>query len=734
MQIKNVFTIIFACYLCSGFAQQAWQLESSTLASAALQKNIQQFQIARLDASVLQTQLQAAPQEFLGNFQRIQLPLPDGSLQAFDIANSPIMEAGLAQKYPHFQTYAGYAVANKSMSMRCGWTSQGFHAFMLSSEGDIYILPTEKEDLYIIYYGKHEIGGTKPEHMCGFAGMETQSYKNDTSYEALQSGDQLRLIRTAIATTGEYTEERANGNIENGLASVVRITNNMNAIFERDVAARLLLVDDNDRLIYPNPNTDPYDIDAFRMLQQNVENINQVIGRENYDLGHVLAFNIEGGVGGVASFVGNFCTQQAAAGVSAFFDNEARLVRTTAHEIGHQLGADHTWSNCGEDLNETQRSSNTSVEPGSGTTIMSYAGACAENDVADRAYPFFHGISIRQMNSRLDDASTCYRIMETGNTEPIVRVDSPNGLWIPISTPFELIATATDVDGDELTYSWEQFDTGPISELGIPMGNTPTFRAFQPTTLPARVLPQRITIQFNREDDTEVLPTYTRNFLFNIVVRDNRSGGGGVVLKPSNFSATETSGPFTVLSPNSEDTVWSEGQEVEVTWDVADTDMAPVNCDAVDILLSYNNGFSYLDTLAHAVPNNGSAIVSVPIGRTNNRCRLKVKATNNIFFDISNSFFPVVEGMVATDETLVNNKLKVLPNPAKDKLWIALEDGTNAPLQLRLYDMRGHVLKQLQSTNLSNTQTLDVSDVPAGVYYLKGVQAGKSYVQKVVIQ
>ncbi len=734
MQLKNfiVFTLLF-CSI-SLFAQATWQLEQELAPFTETRKNIQQFQIANLNTSEFLQDLLATPEEFSGNYQRIYLPMPDASLQAFDIAVSSIMEEGLAQKYPHFQTYVGHAIDNKSMSMRCAWTSMGFHAYILSSEGDIFIDPFEKENQYIIYYGKHEIGGSMPEKACGFMNAQHSSISKDDVHTPVQYGEQLRLIRTAIATTGEYTQERGNGNTETGLASVVRITNSLNVIFERDLGVRLLLIADNDRLIYTDSDNDPYDIDAFSMLQQNRMNLNETIGRDNYDLGHVLGFALEGGVGGVASFVGNFCTEQTASGVSGYFDNEARLIRTVAHEIGHQLGADHTWSNCGEDLNSGQRSSNTAVEPGSGSTIMSYAGSCAENDVIRTSYPFFHGMSIRQINNRLDETGQCYDLMETGNNVPTVSIASPSGLRIPISTPFELTVNASDSDGDELTYSWEQFDLGPISPLGSPIGNGPSFRAFQPTELDTRVFPNRITIQFNREDNNEVLPTFSRGFTFQAVVRDNRNGGGIVVLEPTNFSSSEMAGPFKMLSPNEEDVILSEGEDIEVTWDVANTDMPPINCETVDILLSYNNGFSYPDTLAHAVPNTGSASIIIPVGRTATRTRLKVKATNSIFFDISDNYFPIVEAMVAVDETTAANGLNILPNPAKDKLWVEVEETSAAPMDLMLYNTQGKLLKNYRFSTFGKRQVLDISEIEAGVYYLKSMQEGKQGVRKVVIQ
>lgn len=294
MRFKNFVALLLMCFSISLSAQQAWQFDTNAARFSELRKNIEDFQIAHLDSPSFQQQLLAAPQEFSDKYQRIYLPMPDGRMQAFDIVASSIMEKGLEEKYPHFRTYAGHAPDHAGMNMRCSWTSEGFHAYIISSEEEVFIEAIEKEDTYIIYDAKEERDAVLPSKVCGFTSTSQSRIGKDDAHLPLQSGEQLREIRLAVATTGEYTDERGDGNVEATLASVVQITSALNTIFERDLTIRLLLVANNDRLIYSNAATDPYDVDAFSMLQQNRENLDNVIGRSNYDLGHVLGFNIEG--------------------------------------------------------------------------------------------------------------------------------------------------------------------------------------------------------------------------------------------------------------------------------------------------------------------------------------------------------------------------------------------------------------------------------------------------------
>ncbi|MBK8555102.1 MAG: hypothetical protein IPL65_04705 [Lewinellaceae bacterium] len=85
---------------------------------------------------------------------------------------------------------------------------------------------------------------------------------------------------------------------------------------------------------------------------------------------------------------------------------------------------------------------------------------------------------------------------------------------------------------------------------------------------------------------------------------------------------------------------WHPGEYQVVTWDVANTDKAPVNCQTVNIKLSINTGLDYNITLAAGVPNTGSACIQVP-SNISNLARIRVEAAENIFFDISNANFRI---------------------------------------------------------------------------------------------
>jgi subtilisin-like proprotein convertase family protein len=310
--------------------------------------------------------------------------------------------------------------------------------------------------------------------------------------------------------------------------------------------------------------------------------------------------------------------------------------------LAHQFSANHSWSNCPG--NGGQIAFGSAYEPGSGSTIMSYSGSCGDQNIQFGSDTYYHVVNLEEIInfSRVAAGSGCPDVIPTDNNEPTIDLHYEDGFFIPISTPFELTATAEDPDGDIITYCWEQFDRGPISPIGQPTGNTPLFRSFPPNTSPTRTFPRLQALLGNFSENSEVLPTYSRAMTFRCSVRDSDPLAGGSVWETVAFQATDQAGPFLVQQPNSSATEWVGGEKVEVQWDVANTDAAPVNCQAVSILLSTDGGFTYPYTLANGIPNTGSAEVFVP-NVTTNSARIKVAATYNVFFDVSNANFSISE-------------------------------------------------------------------------------------------
>lgn len=739
MIVKQTFftiSLTITLYLVQG--QKYWNFISPTDEIINKYSEINHLKLVSLDTIDLHTHLWNAQKEFEVEWaaaKSIFLPLPDGNLKAFRILESPIMEAGLAKKHPEWKTFLAWS-EDKQYTARLDWTMSGFHAY-ITGQSETYIIdPVRENKTKYIVFNLNDVprkGGilceSEQEHQH-FKAPEQEMMMNPI-------GDNLRIVRAAFATTGEFARSSAVASNETPLSAVVTLTNRLNAIFERDLSVRFILVENNDKIIFTDPATDPYTNSSGTILNNNVTTLNEIIGVDNYDIGHVLSANITGGIAGQA-ILGSLCAGSKGAGVSSFFGAGSAnvlgaqngLLETFAHEVGHQFGAGHSWNNC-SNANQGQRSPSSAVEPGSGTTLMSYSGSCGSDNIRPSTQ-FFHGFSIQQMNNLVNQLG-CIRKVKTENTPPTITVLHPEGLIIPINTPFELSATATDANGDIVAYSWEQFDTGPATALGNPVGNAPSFRTLAPDTSGTRILPRRIDLILNRKDNAEVLPFYERNFNFSVVVRDNFPGSGGVVQQRYMFSSTTDAKDFKVVTPNERNVIWQGNEEIEIKWNVGNTNQTPVNAEFVDILLSYNNGVTYPDTLAKRVNNNGSATITVP-NKGTTRARLKVKAADNIFFDISDQFFTILEGEVTSvDELRQEEHWQLSPNPTSDQIVITMKTTVLSNTRISVWDITGKPLI-VNKLVASQTATIDLSNVAKGIYFIRLEDNRRTFIQKIILQ
>ncbi|MEM7654987.1 MAG: reprolysin-like metallopeptidase, partial [Bacteroidota bacterium] len=419
----------------------------------------------------------------------------------------------------------------------------------------------------------------------------------------------------------------------------------------------------NDLIIYTNAATDPYTEGSNgAMINENQTNLDAVIGSGNYDIGHVFSQLLAGSVG-LASLNSVCRTGSKARGVSATFApiGDGFVLPAVAHEMGHQFGATHSF-NTNTTLNNCapNRTGGTAWEPGAGSTLMSYAGACPPHNYTNGADDYYHGGNQAQIidYTRNGLGNSCPVIINTGNQDPVVTVPD-GGFFIPLSTPFALDGGGMDADGDSLTYSWEQMDLGPAGDPNLPLGNAPLFRSFPATPETGRIFPNINRIVTNTQIIGEILPDYARDMNFRLTVRDQN---GGVSQEDLAFEVAGNSGPFLVTYPSDQlNAPLIGGTYIEVQWDVANTNLIPVNCQTVNVHLSTDGGFTYPISLAEQVPNSGSAWVILPeIDDT--QCRIRVEADDNIFFDISNENFAIeTAGQPTVDMVQVNGPAVLCP-------------------------------------------------------------------------
>ncbi|HEX6717792.1 MAG TPA: M12 family metallo-peptidase [Pyrinomonadaceae bacterium] len=591
------------------------------------------------------------------------LPMPDGSFTRFAIAESPIMEAGLAARFPGMKTYRGIGLDDRSATTRFSVTPFGLHAIVLSAGGTVFITPAGQAEpnVYLSYHQQWEqsiamlCSTSEPDEKT--VRISGKQFRLDAFAPSESNGRFLKTYRLAVAATAEYTQTYGGGSVTGGLTAVTTTINLVNAIFERDLAIRLILVANETNIIFTNPATDGYTSDDIEAIQsQNQSIVDTRIGAANYDVGLVIdghpfaspgRFFFQG-----RADTASVCINGRKARCSSVFrglqPDYPNTVQTVAHELGHQFGASHTFNGTTTSDCLNGRVAATAYEPGTGSTIMAYRGnvtpdggyaqICGAEDLRSTDL-YFHIASIAQIVNYTTNSSgaICAGLIDTGNTPP--EIDAGPDYTIPRGTPFTLTANGIDAEGDNLTYCWEELDLGTASPPSTDDGTRPIFRSFAPVTSASRTFPQISDILSGTSTFGESLPVTNRSMNFRVTVRDNRSGGGAVSTDAMLLNVTSASGPFIVTQP-SLGTTWKGGTTQTVTWDVAGTSGAPVSCDKVSILLSIDGGNTFPIILATALPNNGSASIAVPNTSTAT-ARVKVQAVGNVFFNISNANFSI---------------------------------------------------------------------------------------------
>jgi subtilisin-like proprotein convertase family protein len=628
----------------------------------------------KMDYTQLQTHLLTAPHETARartGLCNLSVPVSGQAFENFSVWATDIMHPDLQAKFPGIRTFSGISNDGTGNAIRITTSLWGAHISVVRPDmGISYIEPYWwGQTSYYMQFDRSALVGKR---LPDFTSPDLKPVELPTvsSTPGVQDRGSLepvtfRVLRFAITPTKGFVEDHG-GTVESCMAALVNYANRTNIAYERDCAMRLQLIANNDKLI-GGPGEIEDTGDNAGMAAANRSLTNTRIGFVNYDIGHVFA---RGG-GGVSLGLGIACNGTGKSGGCSAGggknDYGDFFVGVVGQETGHQMGGAHTWNYCG--AGNSQRSGNSAYEPGSGTTIMSYSGLCGSDNVNPGGGfdLYYHSHSIDQIRGFADEAK-CGTATVTTNTKPVVSLNYASGFYIPVRTPFYLQGQATDADGDNLTYCWEQFDKGPEAPLDTPVGNVPIFRTLPPMLETGRYFP-RYTSVLNgiNSTRTERLPTYTRDLTFRLTVRDNNPQAGGIAFEEVEFKAFEGAGPFLVTAPNAATIRWEMGKFEVVRWSVSNTEKAPVNCTHVNILLSRDGGKTFKDTLAFQTPNDGSQYVLIPKVTEGDRivsARVKVESVGNIFYDVSNANFTVQKPSTPSYSLSLSNEIADICLPA----------------------------------------------------------------------
>jgi len=590
-----------------------------------------EYQLFSLDFNALKAQLQQAPSENAGSSNVIvDFPNQNGEFTSYRIFDAPIMEAGLANRYPDIKSYTGVSVDGTS-SIRFSTTIFGLHVMSITGKTGTYYIDTYTKNLenYIVYARNNISSGSF--FSCLNQDEELAPRLLETSSVAANDG-RFRQYRLAMACTIEYAAFHINaagvgaGTLAQRKAAVLAAMNvsmtRINGLYERDMSLRMNLVANNDLVIFVDADNFSNDT-AGSLIDESQVEIDAAIGSANYDIGHTVST----GGGGLAQ-LNSPCTTNKARGITGSgapvgdpFD-----IDYVAHEMGHQFGAGHTQNNA------CNRAAGTAVETGSGNTIMGYAGICPP-DVQGNSDAHFHTVSLNQMMAFTIGTGNCAPNALNGNTPPVVNAGIDR--TIPKGTPFILFPqSVTDANGDALTYCWEQTDNAVATQP--PSANNtsgPSFRSNPPVTAQERYMPALATVVAGSIASTwEVVSTAGRAYNFALTVRDNRMPNGGQTTRDNVLvTASTTIGPFSVSSQNA--TVgWAQGSTQTITWVRNGAETLSAN---VDIYLSTDGGVTFPTLLTPSgVPNSGTASITVP-NVVSQLGRIMVRAKENIYYAVN---------------------------------------------------------------------------------------------------
>lgn len=750
---KIVFYLFLATFISSTQAQTNkpfWVSAEETQVTITGERTIipKKYKVFHLEEGNLKTSLFSAPSEkeaLLKNSQVvIELPFPDGSLKKFRVVESSVMAPELANQFPDIKAFNVQGIDDESVYGKLDWTDFGFHAMIRDLSGDIFIDPYSRNNTsdYIIYYAadfEKDAARKLPE--IGVINPKTDKKKENISENGLKNnragicaGENLRTYRLAIACTGEYAQAATgltNPGTSQILSAIVTTVIRINSVYETEVAVKLVLVANETSVLYSDFNSDPFsgNNNATILINESQMVIDNNIGNANYDIGHTFSTG-----GGGLAYLGCVCSFGKARGITgnSYPVGDPFDIDYVAHEMGHQFNGNHSFNECGGNEN-----AGTQVEPGSGVTIMGYAGLCGWNDLSNHSIAYFHTINFDEIMDfiTIGNGGSCPVITATGNTAPVVTC--PAGYIIPNATPFILTGSVTDIDGDVLTYQWEEIDNGFGGDWDL--GNTPYFRSYIPVSSPTRMFPELSVVLSGNYTGTigEYLSSNPETLNFRLIARDNKIGGGGLC-----YANTEViidgSGPFEVSYPNTTGIVWASNSSQTVTWNVNGTNSSPVSCTTVNILISIDGGATFTMLLANT-PNDGSQLVIVPIfGITQTTCRIEVESAGNIFFDINDKNFTINVGSIGISEYSGSNaiQLNLQPNPFNNEIQLTLNGmDKNEKTHLIIYDILGNILMTDEYTGKEElTQKYNLSFLSNGVYIIELSNNKQKLVSRLVKQ
>lgn len=743
--MKKKLLIILCSFIAfaSGYSQKSFWTKISEEQTNALSKMDRasiplKYSLFSLKLDDFKSALLNAPNDLTGHSNVIMsFPNADGVVMNYEIYKAPIMEESLANKYPDIKSYSGKNLEDPTSSIRFSVTNFGLHAMIFSENGTYYIDAYTTDKKNYIVYNKSDITRSKSFqcHVKDNFKLDNQPLESDKNSILRTSDGRFRTFRLAMACTIEYAAFHVNAAGLNGgtlaqkkaavLSAMTVTMTRVNAIYERDMSMRMVLIANQDPILFIDSDNFTNN-DAFALIDESQAQITAIIGNANFDIGHTVSTG-GGGLAGTSPCVNG----QKASGItgSGAPVGDPYDIDYVAHEMGHQFGANHTFNNsCGGNRNNS-----TAVEPGSGTTIMAYAGICGPN-IQNNSDDHFHAISIAEMLSRINSTANCANSIVNNNTAPLVNAGID--YTIPKGTAYVLKGIATDANNDALTYCWEQTDTQISTQPPTQLATSgPSYRSRTPSSSPDRFMPVLSSVIAGNLNPTwEVTPNTARTINFALTVRDNRMPNGGQTGRDNTIiTVNGVAGPFTVTSQNTTGISYTGLSNQIFTWNVAGTTANGVNTANVKITLSTNNGLTFPTVLIASTLNDGSESVQIPNGINSTNCRVKIEAVGNLFYSVNSTRFTITNSLSSNSFDFDNFNL--FPNPNKGNFTLSFTSDNFSDIVIDVHDISG---RKVYNNKFSNTETfnqnINLNKVQSGIYLVSITNGDKKSIKRIIVQ
>jgi hypothetical protein len=653
---KTLLLIVFSLVLTNfsySQTERAWSnykgQDVKVAISAQRESFPQEFELMQLDLTVLRQVLLTASDRFAENRTSavISLPNAEGKLERFRVYEASNFAPELQAQFPEIRSYVGQGIDDKYARLRLSINPRGINTMVSRADKPSeYMEPYSVDGTVHVVYNSERVKGKLP-FTCSTP--VEQALINDLTDRASSvsrsSTGQLLNFRLAMSVTPEYTSYHhtllalATAKTS-ALAAINTTLTRVNGVFETDFAIHMNLVN-NMTIIYDGTTADPYGATDANYNTELETTLANVVGIANYDVGHLMG---RVGNNGNAGCIGCVCdgTEKGSGyttSTSPVGDNFD--IDFVVHEIGHQFGANHSFSNSNE-------GTGVNVEVGSGVTIMGYAGITNE-DTHLHSIDVFHAANIAQVQANMATKS-CQTTVTITHSAPVV--NAGNDWIIPLSTPFMLTGSATDAGGaSAITYTWEQNDnaSGAPSTINAnsaaspTKANGPNWVNYQDSASPVRYFPKTSSILAGNtttpglDVTAEALSSVARTLKFRLTARDNIVGQGQTGYDEMIVTvANKTALTITMAAS----TTYPVGSTQTVVWTGATgtTGHSTIAGGAnVDISFSADNGATWTILLTNT-PNDGTQSVTLPAGISGAYCRFMVKASANIFFNISQPF------------------------------------------------------------------------------------------------